>query len=362
MDVMDQRQRAGDNSQQYQISSVVINQGITEERARAVFSEMIPQALEEYTKEAYTKANDRISKLENRLMPRIVDIDGALAAFADPAFQILLRKAQQSAAATERDEDYSLLSELLICHIQKGSNRKNRTGIKKAIEVVDEIDNDALCGLTLAHAVNAYRPVTGDMHKGLEALDKFFTKLMYMEPPVGSTWTDQLDVLNAIRILQISHFKSISEICTTSIPGYICIGINKDAENFQKACDLLNNIHLSSDILVSNELLDGYVKLPICSKETISELFIINANGKERKINQQEIDILEKIWDLYDHNDTLQKKVNDNFIETWDEFDALRKLKEWWEKLSVCFSITVVGTVLAHTNAKRCDPTLPDLI
>lgn len=46
MEEVNQLQKAGKDSQQIQIGNVIINSaGITEERARAVFNEMIPQAL-----------------------------------------------------------------------------------------------------------------------------------------------------------------------------------------------------------------------------------------------------------------------------------------------------------------------------
>ena len=106
MESSKQIQKAGENSQQYQASTIIINQGVTEERVRAIFSEMIPTALQAYTSDAYALANQRIGKLEDNVWPKLDKVDGLLQAFADPAFQILLRKAQQAAAATEREDDY----------------------------------------------------------------------------------------------------------------------------------------------------------------------------------------------------------------------------------------------------------------
>lgn len=123
MEEVNQLQKAGKDSQQIQIGNVIINSaGITEERARAVFNEMIPQALANYTEEAQKIATERVNKLEERIMPQINQVEGLLPAFADPAFQVLLRKAQQKAAITERENDYDLLTELLVCHVQKGND------------------------------------------------------------------------------------------------------------------------------------------------------------------------------------------------------------------------------------------------
>ena len=183
-----QIQKAGENSQQIQAQTVIVNQGISEERVRTIFSEMLPYALQEYTCDAYAEASQRIGKLESNILPKLDKVGGLLQAFADPAFQILLRKAQQVSAATEREEDYALLSELLVCHVQKGADRKNRTGINRAIEIVDQIDNDALCALTVAHSVTRYLPTVGGCLEGLCALDTLFAKLMYQALPAGAGW------------------------------------------------------------------------------------------------------------------------------------------------------------------------------
>ncbi len=361
MEKNNQSQRAGSHSQQVQIENVVINQGITEERARNVFMEMIPQALEIYTQEAYATANMRISKFEESVIPRIANIEGALSLFADPAFQILLRKAQQSAAATERENDYALLSELLVCHVEKGNNRKNRIAISKAIDIVDDIDDDALCALTLAHAVNQYFPISGDIESGFNILSGLFSKLLYIAPPKKMEWLEHLEVLGAVRLAQFGNLKRFVEYYPKQLAGYACIGLKVDSEEYQEAISILRIAKLDPSILVPNILLDGYVRLPVTSKDSIKDLGIINA-VTTRGININEKKALEKIWEMYTIDDTLQQKVNTEFINLWDSFEPLKTLRTWWESIPTAFSITKVGTILAHTNAKRCDSTLPDLI
>lgn len=356
-----QKQIAKDESNQFQVGTVIVNQGITEERARNIFEEMIPQALINHTQDAYRTANGRIDKLETVVMPRIMGIDGALAMFADPAFQILLRKAQQTAAATEREDDYNLLSELLVCHIQKGEDRKNRTGISKAIEIVDDIDNDALCALTLVHAVSKYLPVTGNIKEGFQVLDDLFEKLLYMTPPEGVEWIEHLDVLGAVRITQLGNFKKIKEYFTEQLSGYACVGLKVDSEEYKNAIELLSGVNLSSNLLVSHELMEGYARLPVPNKKAISEMTMISF-GTIRKINTQEITVLEKIWDLYSRDTLLENSVCEEFIQLWDSFTSLKQLHMWWESIPISFDITKVGTVLAHTNAKRCDQHIPDLL
>lgn len=356
-----QKQSAAENSNQLQVGTFIVNQGITEERARIVFEEMIPQAIQEYAQDAYKTANDRISYLENAVMPRILDMDNALTSFADPAFQLLLRKAQHSAASTERVDDYSLLSELIVCQIQKGSDRKNRTGISQAIEIVGDIDSDALCALTVAHSINRLIPVSGDLREGLQALNALFDKIYYTDLPLGMDWLDHLDVLGALRISRISSLKKIIDYYAERLSGYVCVGIQIESENYRKAIDILASANLNEGILRNNDLLEGYVRLPVRDREAITELWM-NSMGVHRPILTNEIEALQNVWDMYTQEQALLEKVKAEFGIVWDSFKVLKEVRIWWDEIPCAFDITKVGTVLAHTNAKRCDSNLPDLM
>ena len=355
-----QIQKAGENSQQYQAGTIIINQGTTEERVKAIFSEMIPSALQAYTSDAYAIAKQRIEMLENNVWLKLDTIDGFLQAFADPAFQILLRKAQQTAAATERDDDYALLSELLVCHVQKGSDRKNRAGINQAIEIVDQIDNDALCALTVAHAVTNYLPVSGDCMEGFHVLDSLFSQLMYQELPVGTAWFDHLDVLGAIRISMLS-VKSFSEYFASQLNGYACTGVKADSDDYKKAAEILRNVQVSGSLLVPNECLDGYMRLKICNESSIDDL-TSNDGSVRIPLSDNQIDAIRQVWKLYEKDANLQKQATTKFTKLCEGFDSLHKVQLWWDSIPNAFQITCVGKILAHTNAKRCSPGIPDLI
>ena len=139
-----QRQTGGEGSTNVQAERIVMHVGIDEKRAREIYQEMHLQLRKEYTQEALNIANARVSQFEHSLMPKMEQVNGALEAFADPSFQLLLLEAQKTAASTERREDYDLLSELLIHRFQKGENRITRAGISRAVEIVDKISDEAL--------------------------------------------------------------------------------------------------------------------------------------------------------------------------------------------------------------------------
>ena len=236
-------------------------------------------SIQDYTKEAYRIAEERITCFENKLLPRIEEIENAIPMFADPVFQVQLKNAQRSAAVSDRKEDYELLTELIIAHVEKGANRKNRTGIQKATEIVGMIDNDALCALTVAHAIGSFAPMQLTAREGLQDLNQLFTRLIYEKLPEGVDWIDHLDVLGTIRINAFGSMKKISEYYTKTLNGYACIGIEKQSDNYKRALDLLANINLNQRALIDNPFLEGYVCLPVYNKDGIQNIELINSNG-----------------------------------------------------------------------------------
>ena len=356
-----QIQKAGENSQQYQIGTVVVNQGITEERVRDIFQEMIHLALQIYTNDAYEVALKRIAKLEEKILPKLSKIEGMLPAFGDPAYQFLLRKAQQTAAATEREDDYALLSELLAYHVQKGKDRKNRAAIFRTVEMIDQIDNDALCALTVAHAVIRYGPAVTNLQKALDMLDSLFSQLIYQELPDGIRWLEHLDILGAMRTNEAGKLRKLPDYYPQRLNGIVCIGIKNGSDDHKIAIDILKDAQISTDFLVSNECLEGYKRLNINNEDSIKTL-VFDIEGERIPLSNAQIEAVTNVLALYCKDAKLQNLVKENFIQSWDSHETLYKLRIWWESIPWSFRITGVGEILAHINAKRCSPQLPDYL
>ena len=363
-----QSQRAGDNSQLLQANSITIVNGIDEKRVREICAETYEIARKNFTEDAYMCANERVLKFENALIPKMEAIENAYSAFADPSFQFLLTSAQKTAAATEREADYDMLAELLACRIAKGDSRKNRVGISRAVEIINQVDDDALCALTVAYAVGHFIPASGESTTGLQALNDLFESIIYLDLPNGADWIEHLDILDAVRISSFGSFKKTREYYCERLKGYSSAGIKINSEEYNKALQLLKDAKLSSNILHKNPNMSDYVLLPVINQDSIKDLnitSIIIDNGTpthiSRKITNEECSVLEAIWDLYTTDATINKTAEDTFISQWDSFPLLHKLHLWWDNLPILFNITHVGAVLAYTNAKRCDEKIPEL-
>lgn len=363
-----QNQKAGDNSQQLQADQIVVNIGIDEKRAREIYQEMNLQLRKDYSQEALSIANSRVAEFENRLLPKMENVDGALEAFADPSFQLLLVEAQKTAASTERPADYDLLSELLIYRFQKGENRVTRAGISRAVEIVDEISDDALLGLTVSHAMSQFFPTSGDIHQGLNVLNDLFGKIIYGMLPSGTEWLDHLDILDAVRINSFGNLKKIKQFYPEILAGYIDVGIEKDSENHQKAIEILTSKRIASSIIVEHALNKDFVRVNLSSKNQVNSLNLQHLQIKDGQISLQPIPLSEEqitalndVYNLYKKDEKLKQENINKFMEEWDKRPNLKILREWWDNIPTSYQLTSVGKVLAHSNAQRCDKNLPPL-
>lgn len=363
-----QIQKAGDNAQQLQASSMIVNIGIDEKRAREIYQEMNLQLRKDYSQEALNIANFRVTEFENRLMPKMEAVEGALEAFADPSFQLLLVEAQKTAASTERPADYDLLSELLIYRFQKGENRITRAGISRAVEIVDEISDDALLGLTVFHSVSNFFPISGDIYQGLNVLNDLFGKVIYGMLPTRTEWLDHLDILDAVRINSFGNLKKLEQYYPEMLSGYIDVGIEKQSENYDKAIELLKSVGLPQNILVEHALNSEFIRINLSDKGQIQSLTLqqhVVQNGQlliiPRPLSEIQINTINSLYDLYKVDDGIKQQNIRIFMEELDKRPNLRILREWWDNISSSIQITSVGKVLAHSNAQRCDKNLPPL-
>lgn len=363
-----QNQKGGDNSTNVQAEQLVINMGIDEKRAREIYQEMNLQLKKEYSQEALEVANSRVMEFENSLMSKMDAVDGAMQAFADPSFQLLLVEAQKRAAATERTADYELLSELLIHRFQKGEDRTIRAGISRAVDIVDEISDEALLGMTVAHSISAFMPTAGDINVGLDVLNDLFGKLLYKSLPSGSEWLDHLEVLSAVRLNSLGGMKKINQYYPESFSGYVDVGIKKESEDHTKAIEILSQHNLPLNLLIEHSLNKEFVRLSVIARNQIGSIslrqrFVNNGQVFEIPIplSAQQVQAVESIYDLYDKDANLKQQNINVFMNEWDRRSNLYTVKLWWDSIDTLFQLTSVGKVLAHSNAQRCDKKLPPL-
>ena len=73
-----QKQKAGDNSQQIQADLIVVNQGIDEKRASEIYMEMFENARRDFSIEAAEEVKRRVLQFEEDLIPKMQKIEGVI--------------------------------------------------------------------------------------------------------------------------------------------------------------------------------------------------------------------------------------------------------------------------------------------
>lgn len=352
-----QNQKAGDNAQQIQVQNLTVINGIDEKRAREICDERYSIIREELSFEALQIANERVSKFEDILIPKMKKIEGALNSFSDPSFQYLISKAHRTAACTDRESDYDLLSELLIHRCQKKQSRKDCSGINRAIEIVDQITDEALSSLTVFFSVGQINPIANTISQGLELLDNFYGKLPLDLLCSDNSWLEELDILDAARFSTFGNLKKLEDYWKEKYSGFVCTGIKNDSEKWEEIDNLLSSVGLSRSVFVNNELLPEFCIIPIIDKDAINNL-VFN-NGIKLSSNQKEV--LEKIYDMYEITSNESQTVYENFIKKMETYKNISIVRKWWNSIPYSITITSVGRVLAHSYAKKCDSSIPDM-
>lgn len=361
-----QVQNAGDASTQVQTETINIYNGIDEKRAREIVDEKLHDLMSTYSVEAHEVMKERIKKLEDDLVPKLVK-QNLLDSLGDPSFQLLLVEAEKSAASTEREADTELLSELLIHRIKKGENRNIRAGVSRAIKIVDEISDEALLGLTVVHTILNYGPVSFKLDEGLEIQSKLFSSVLYGDLPKGNEWLDHLDTLNAIRINPVTHYHKTKDLYARSMAGFIDLGIKIDSDNYKKSLEILDKASLPQSVLVPHELRDGYVRLGIINIAELDSVAIEfrNVGGNNCRyrelLNEVQKQAFIDVYNLYEKDEKKLQENKDSFMKKWNSYAPLRMVGEWWDSIEIGFSIRAVGNALGHANARRCNLEIPEL-
>lgn len=361
-----QIQKAGGNAKQLQCKEANIFCGITEKRAREIFSELSQRTIKENTDIALYEMNNRLVRFQDIVIPKIEKLDNYFSCFSDPSFIFALRKAQFNVICSERDLDYDVISELLIHRINNKKNIKKKASIIKAIDVIDYVDDDSLCALTLYMMVLTYGPTSGSIKDGIQALDNLFGKVDLSKLPVDTLWIDNLKILGIANTIPFAKVERLQERLIRTLDGYVCLGIPKESKEHIKALEKLNQYDIDHDILMDHELMNGYVRLAICRKKDIEDLVItdgvsIEEHIENKPLTQEQKDCLYEIFDSYSNDNGEIELVKKRFEDLLSSFPSMNTVIDWWNSLSNRIELTSIGKVIAQSNAKRLDPDLPDL-
>lgn len=366
MDELKQTQKGGNDSTLIQAGTVIVNNGITEQRAREIFASEMACLMRALAVEAQDVATKRMSDLFSELMARVKKCEKDLSSFSDPSFLQNVRIAQESAAVSERKEDIETLAELLLARMNGSIKRATKTGIRKAIEIVPELEVEELTALTVLLFYGRYRinnMYAMHLEQYLGALNENFSIILSNSNlPDGYRWLRHLGILDCVEINHLFPFKKMEDYYGEYANGIVCVGIAKGSAEHLESLKILNECGVGSDMLIQNDLLPEYMRLPMVHLDDLSMLPVAIPNIPKlftMTPTEKHKDGLRKVINLYSKDSALLQKVKLTFAGKMMEYDALKQFKMWLASLNHSFELTSIGEALAYVNARRCMPGLP---
>ena len=357
-------QKAGEGSNQIQAQNIIINQGISEERVIAIVDERCGLAIQNCITESRLIAEQRVSDLKAELLSAFAKRPELVNVLNEPSCVDTLEKAAKVAAKTSGLEDKKLLSELLIKRFENPSDKHIASGVTKAIEIVDLLTDDELLGLTTFYAIHQYTPISRDAYEGLSVLDGLFGKLGVDNLPLGDEWIDNLDIHNALRVSQFIMLKPLADLYFDSLSGYTQRGIEIGSPEEAEATKIIAKNHIPQDVLKIHELNPGYLRLNVRDINNFDELAIVQTKpsgevlpipfNDEQRSAMQEIALMCKGAEK-------NEIIKENLEKAISSLTNLSEIEKWWNQIPSAPAITIVGKTLANANARRIDPSLPDL-
>lgn len=339
---VNQSQKAGSGSKQIQVYGDYYD-GVTEERAAEIARQQAQEVIATYSLDAAPVAGQRIEDFSTQLLEVLSD-EKVLGALSDPGFQISLRKAQMSAAATEEEGDYETLARLLG-ERAKRNVRPIRASIDRAIEIIDKLDESALQGLTLAWVVGGFAPSSGQMGEGLDFLERMWASVPHDNLPQGGAWLDHLDMLNLIRYSSITTLKKMNELLQSQVPGYFSSGLTQEEVDALNAAAREIRPDLNF-IVVPHELKPGLFRLPFSGVSTLATEVAV-------KFDKQDHD---SIVQLAQSNGQLGQ-VDASAAAAIDAEIAKRPglalVRDWYDQIPHALQFTGAGIAVAFVIAQK---------
>lgn len=348
MTLRGQSQKGGQGSAQMQVAGdLIMNVGITEERAEAIALATAQEVVGQYAVESHQILQARIDELDRRVIQNLAGAK-VLDSFADPAFIRSYKKAQEGAASSERASDYDMLAALLTDRAKSPRERPRAVGIDGAIDIVDRIDSDSLRALTISNAFVQWMPNSGVVSDGLRVLESIFATLLDGPLPEGIEWLDHLDALNAVRRNSFGGMKTAEAFYGESLVGYIAPGAAADAVPPYVGASLPEE--LWPFWIIPHELKPGHVRIGLVRPEHL-ETGLRDA-GKDDAYVETVMSQAAAEFGLGQQDESARVEL----MTRIRSLPSLRTVTEWWDRHSeYAHYITPIGRALARANAFRLD-------
>jgi hypothetical protein len=352
----EQHQKAGDGSAQFQAKgNIEIHQhGLDPVAAMEIFDARAEVLKRELTAHAESVVDERLGELSTRLEVRVREVPEILPAFADPDFQFNLLEAQRSASRSGEEDGYDLLVDLLTQRALTPSTPRLKLATRRAIDIVAELGNDSLAGLTTLFYGLKVIPIADTLDSMLQAIDDHVAPFVPVLPGDHS-WLADLDVLDCISVSApgLGGLKPMRQLLADRLTGFTCTGMTEEEAVTvrDRFAGFINN---PETVAVGHPLAPERFCL-LGPNEAQFRQKIGDAMG-QRMTDPAVVDAVDQAV-LLNQYEQQWPEARDALAERVADFPSLSALYEWWTGFP-SMTLTAVGTAVAHANLRRA---LPDV-
>lgn len=364
MEINKQNQQAGDNSNLQQ-ADVINNYTILfdEGKCREVCKSYFDMAQQNIAF-AMDLAQKREMAFEDAVVNRLQKVENSMEAFGDPAFLKSLSKSQQAAICTDNKSDYDLLSELLVKRFEVGNDKQRSLYVNKAIELVDEMPEETLLGITIFHV---FSQMTFG-HPRISLLRCMISHLYELiigdsSLPSNTRWIDDLEMMSVARVNKLSSFKKANEIMLQMYETRLQTGIKRGSETYNRAMEILRGCGFGETAFCENPLIKDYVYLQL---DKWPDGYMLSIPAGENVdyaclLKDEQLTNILQIFKMYDESSQSKELAKEGFVKYMREDETIRGVMDWWDALPHAFELNPVASMLANVNARRLDASLPVL-
>ena len=252
-----------------------------------------------------------------------------------------------------------------ICKEEYAIAMQNWTSEAIAIEIVDQVDDSALVGLSVVYALSKFSPVSVVLKEGLTVLNRLYAKIISdMSLPEGITWMEHMDLVSAIRLGSrgLNTFKKCEEYFPERLSQYFMSGLPKASDEYRDLEASFRSDSLGTNCLVPHPLRPGYMILSI--KPDIDSVVItriVSGRVLQEPLNPAQKEVMSKAIDLMAIIDLNNQEMKSAFWVEWEKYPVLSRIRKWWNDLPVHFEISPVGVALSNAYIHSKDPSIPCL-
>ena len=336
------------------INNINIINGVTKAEVLNLIKDSRKETIAEAKEIAKEITCERITIFTNKFCSELDDIKSYLNIFKKPEVCTFLSECCISAAQTDQDSDYDILSKLLIERIKNDGDKFTCCSLKYAVKTIPDLDDDSLLSLTLYYCVFYLKTDVLKSSQIFQILDNLYGNILCKNLPEKINWLEQLDILKCIRISQFYIPIRFIDIFEKKYTSLFDVGIKENSENFFKTIQLLKDNNIPLKIFIPHEFNPGYYRLNIASESDIDSklVFVTNIPEKVILLTLEQKNTLHKIYNLYETDKELRKNISINIENVLNNYPHIKTVIDWMDKIKSNFVMTPIGVMIGNANAR----------